>query len=125
MAKPNTATAAAKATPLPKSSRRGKSNLTNERKWAKQKIASVGVATGVSEAALEVCRSKKSKQTNKELNSIIQQQNANKKIKCINSDNPKTHRNINTSNLSVATPSSQIAVQKSHNALNVKRQLKF
>ena len=125
MAKPNATTAGAKATPSPKSSRRDKSNLTNERKRAKQKIASIRVATGVSEAASEVRRSKKSKQTNEELNSGIQQQNANEKIKCINSDNLNTHCTTNTSKPSAATPSPQIAVPKSHDALNVKRQLKF
>ena len=97
----------------------------NERGRAKQRTASIGVATGVSEAVSEVHRSKKSKQTNEELNSIIQQQNANKKITCINSDNLNTHRITNTSKPSVATPSPQIALQKSPDALNVKRQLKF
>jgi hypothetical protein len=99
-------------------------NLTNEHGRAKQRTASIGVATGVSEAVSEVHHPKKSRQTNKELNSVIQQ-NANKKIKCIDSDNIKTHRITKTSKPSVATPSPQIAVQKSPNALNVKRQLKF
>ena len=81
MAKPKNATTPTKTTPSPKSSHRGKSNLTNERGRAKQKIASVGVVTGVSEAVSEVHHSKKSKQTNEELNSVIQQQNAYKKIK--------------------------------------------
>jgi mevalonate pyrophosphate decarboxylase len=74
----------------------------------------------VSEAVSEVHRLKKSKQTNEELNSIIQQKNANKKIKCINSDNLNTHRITSTSKPSVATPSLQIALQKSPDALFVK-----
>jgi hypothetical protein len=125
MAKPNNATTPTKTPPSPKSSHQGKSNLTIDRGWAKQRTASIGVATGVLEAVSEVHRTKKSKQTNEELNSVIQQQNAYKKIKCINSDNLNTHHITNTSKPSVATPSPQIAVQKSPDASNVKRQLKF
>ena len=124
MAKTNTIPTPTKPTPSLKALHRGKSNLTNERGRAKQRTASIGVATGVSEAVSEVHHPKKSRQTNKESNSVIQQ-NASKKIKCIDSDNIKTHRITKTSKPSVATPSPQIAVQKSPDALNVKRQLKF
>ena len=124
MAKINTIPTPTKPTPSSKASHRGKSNLTNERGRAKQRTASIGVATGVSEAVSEVHHPKKSRQTNKESNSVIQQ-NANKKIKCIDSDNIKTHRITKTSKPSVTTHSPQIAVQKSPDALNVKRQLKF
>ncbi len=124
MAKTNTVPTPTKPTPSSKALHRGKSNLTNERGRAKQRTASIGVATGVSEAVSELHHPKKSRQTNKESNSVIQQ-NANKKIKCIDSDNIKTHQITKTLKPSIATPSPQIAVQKSPDALNVKRQLKF
>ncbi len=120
MAKTNTVPTPTKPTPSSKASHRGKWNLTNKRCRAKQRTASIGVATGVSEAVSEVHHSKKSRQTNKEWNSVIQQ-NANNKIKCINSDNIETHRITKTSKPSIATPSPQIAVQKSPDMLNVKR----
>ncbi len=124
MAKTNTIPTPTKPTPSSKASHWGKLNLTNECGQAKQRTASIGVATGVSEAVSEVHHPKKSRQTNKELNSVIKQ-NANKKIKCINSDNIKTHRITQTLNPSVATPSPQISVHKAPYVLNVKRQLKF
>ena len=122
MAKSNNALTPTKTNSSLKSSHRGKSNLTNTHGQAKQRTAGIGVA---SEVVLEVHRSKKMKQTNGELNGIVQQQNAYKKIKSINRDNLNTHRISNTSSPSIATLSPQIVVQKSPNALNVKRQLKF
>ncbi len=47
MAKTNTVPTPTKLTPSSKASHRGKSNLTNERDRAKQRTASIGVATGV------------------------------------------------------------------------------
>ena len=91
MAKTNTIPTPTKPTPSLKALHQGKLNLTNKRGRAKQRTASIKVATGVSEAVSEVHHPKKSRQTNKESNRVIQQ-NANKKIKCINSDNIKTHR---------------------------------
>jgi len=91
MAKTNTIPTPTKPTPSSKASHRGKLNLTNERGRDKQRTASIGIATGVSEAVSEVHHPKKLRQTNEESNSVIQQ-NANKKIKCIDSDNIKTHR---------------------------------
>ncbi len=72
MAKTNTVPTPTKPTPSLKASHRGKSNLTNECGWAKQRTASIGVATGVLEAVSEVHYPKKLRQTNKELNSVIQ-----------------------------------------------------
>ncbi len=71
MAKTNTIPTPTKPTLSSKASHRGKLNLTNKRGWAKQRTASIAVATGVSEAVSEVHHPKKSRQTNEELNSFI------------------------------------------------------
>ncbi len=80
MAKTNIVPTPTKPTPSSKALHQGKSNLTNERGRAKQRTVSIGVATGVLEAVSEMHHPKKSRQTNEESNSVIQQ-NANKKDK--------------------------------------------
>jgi hypothetical protein len=89
------------------------SKATLRGKSKQKKEHGIGVATGASDVVLEV------HYLNKSIS--VMQQNANKNVKCNDSNNTKSHPNTKKRAPSIATSTPQVSQLKSHDTLNAKK----